>query len=344
MNIALDVMGGDYSPEETLKGAYLFLKDRKECSITLLGEKRVIEESMQRYSCDKERIELIDCSDRVENDDLPSEVIKGKINSPIMVGMDLLQDRKAEAFISAGNSGAVMAAALFKLGCIHDIKRPAIAAIIPTLKGKKVILDMGANVDCKPNHLLHFALMGASYARHELEINNPKVALLNIGEEKSKGNQLSREAFLLLSEREDIDFMGNIEGRDIFLGAADVIVCDGFVGNIVLKTAEGLSSMFMTDFKMSILRNLPDDETTKMLKEKFADYAKKRNYKTYGGAPLLGVNGLCFICHGRSKAEAIKNALHSACIFVENHGLEHLKELNFNSEYTAKDKTSEQTN
>lgn len=332
MNIALDVMGGDFGPEETVKGAYLFIKDRKECKVTLLGKKDAIEEVLKRYAFDKKQVEIIHCSDSVENDDLPSDVIRGKENSPIMVGMDLLKARNTDAFISAGNSGAVMAAALFKLGCIHDIKRPAIAAIIPTLKGKKIILDMGANVDCKPIHLMHFALMGASYARSELKIENPRVALLNIGEEKSKGNQLSREAFALLSEREDIDFMGNIEGRDIFLGAADVIVCDGFVGNIVLKTAEGLSSMFMTDFKMSILRDLPDDDTTRMLKEKFARYAKMRNYKTYGGAPLLGVNGLCFICHGRSKAEAMKNALNSASIFIENHGLEHLKELDFKSE------------
>ncbi|MDI9597043.1 MAG: phosphate--acyl-ACP acyltransferase, partial [Atribacterota bacterium] len=147
----------------------------------------------------------------------------------------------------------------------------------------------------------------------------------------NKGNRLSRETYTLLSKRSDINFIGNIEGRDIFMGNADVIVCDGFVGNIILKTAEGLASMFMTDFKVSILRNLPEDNTIKMLKEKFTEYSQKRSYKTYGGAPLLGVNGLCFICHGRSKAETIKNALQNACVFAENNGLEHLKELNFKS-------------
>ncbi len=326
MNIALDVMGGDYGPEETLKGAILFLQEH-DCKITLLGEKRLIEEELEKYSSNKEKILIIDCPDRVDNDALPTEVIRGKKNSPIMVGMDILKTGKTEAFISAGNSGAVMAAALLKLGCINNIKRPAIAAIIPTLKGKKVILDMGANVDCKPVHLVHFALMGASYARNELEIENPEVAILNIGEEKSKGNQLSRETYELLSKREDINFIGNIEGRGIFLGLADVIVCDGFVGNVVLKTAEGISKMFMTDFNINILRNLPDDNTTNLLKEKLFDYATKRDYKTFGGAPLLGVNGLCYICHGRSNSEAIKNALHNACIFIANKGLDRLKAL-----------------
>lgn len=330
MNIALDVMGGDFSPEETLKGTSLFLKE-KESNVILLGEKQCIAEGLETYSIDKDRIQIVHCPDRVENDILPTEVMKGKKNSPIVVGVDLLKTGMVEAFISAGNSGAVMTAALLKLGCMPGIRRPGIAAIIPTLHGNKVILDIGANVDCKPIHLLHFALMGASYARHELDIEAPKVALLNIGEEKSKGNRLSREAHILLSRRTDIDFIGNIEGRDIFLGVADVIVCDGFVGNIVLKTAEGLSNMFMTDFKISLLRNIPNDVTAKILKEKFADYAKRRNYKTYGGAPLLGLNGLCFICHGRSKAEAIKNALLNACIFVEKKGFQHLKALDFKS-------------
>ena len=338
MNIALDVMGGDYSPEETLKGAFLFLRD-KNASITLLGEAVLIEKDLGKYPFDKKKIEIIDCPDRISNDLLPIEAIRGKNNSPIMMGMDLLKDGKTEAFVSAGNSGAVMAAALLKLGCIPGIKRPAIAVIIPTLNGNKIILDMGANVDCKPIHLLHFALMGASYARYELNIDQPKVALLNIGEEMNKGNRLTREAYILLKDRQDLNFMGNIEGRDIFMGLADVIVCDGFVGNIVLKTAEGLSNMFITDFKVSILRSLPDDATTQMLKERFSDYARRRNYKTYGGAPLLGVNGLCFICHGRSKAEAIKNALYSASVFVENKGLDRLKAIDLDSKYTTQDET-----
>lgn len=340
MNIALDAMGGDFGPRETIKGAFLFLKER-ESTITLLGKKQFINEELARYSFDREKVLVIDCVDEVDNEALPTEVIRKQANSPIMVGMDLLKSGKTEAFVSAGNSGAVMAAALYKLGCIQEIKRPAIAAIIPTLHGNKVILDMGANVDCKPIHLLQFALMGESYARYELDIENPKIALLNIGEEKSKGNSLTREAYRLLSGRKDICFMGNIEGGEVFLGTADVIVCDGFVGNIVLKTAEGLSRMFITDFKMSILSNLPDDAMIKILKEKFSEYAKRRNYKTYGGAPLLGINGLCFICHGRSKAEAIKNALHNASKFVDNKGLEHLKGLNFHSEYTAQDESSQ---
>jgi len=293
-------MGGDYSPEETLKGAFFFLQEH-DCDITLLGEKRLIENGLEKYPFKREKVQIVDCPDIINGDTLPTEVIRGKRNSPIMTGMDLLKNGETEAFISAGNSGAVMAAALFKLGCINNIKRPAIAAIIPTLKGKKIILDMGANVDCKPIHLLHFALMGSAYARAELQIENP-------------------------------NFVGNIEGRGIFLGLADVIVCDGFIGNIFLKTVEGLAKMFMTDFSVSILEKLPKDQTTGLLKEKLSEYAIKRDYKTYGGAPLLGVNGLCFICHGRSKAIAIKNALHNACIFIENNGLEHLKALNFKSE------------
>ncbi len=338
MNIALDVMGGDYSPEETLKGVFLFLKEQND-SIVLLGEAKIIEEGLKKYPFDKGKIEIINCPEVVSNDILPTEAIRGKENSPIMKGMDLLKKGVSDAFVSAGNSGAVMAAAILRLGCIPGISRPAIAVLIPTFNGNKVILDIGANVDCKPVHLLHFALMGASYARYELGIEQPKVALLNIGEEINKGNRLTREAYQLLQERQDLNFIGNIEGRDIFMGLADVMVCDGFVGNIVLKTAEGLISMFMTDFKVSILRNLPENDAIKMLKERFSDYTKRRNYKTYGGAPLLGVNGLCFICHGRSKAEAIKNALHNASVFVENKGLDHLKALDFHSKYSTQDKS-----
>jgi glycerol-3-phosphate acyltransferase PlsX len=331
LNIALDVMGGDYGPEEILKGAFLFFKE-KNSHLTLLGKEQLINECLKEYPFNGEMIEVIDCPDIIDNDAIPTDALRERKNSSIMVGMDLLKNGKADAFVSAGNSGAVMAAALLKLGCIPGIKRPAIAGIIPTLKGGKVILDMGANVDCKPIHLLNFALMGASYARHELGIEQPKVALLNIGEEKSKGNRLSRETYILLSQREDLNFIGNIEGRDIFTGSADVIVCDGFVGNIVLKTIEGLSSMIMTDFKMNIFKNMPSNVITNMIKKKFSDYAKKGSYKTYGGAPLLGVNGLCFICHGRSKAEAIKNALHSASLLIERKGLKHLKALDFESE------------
>ncbi|NLL61914.1 MAG: phosphate acyltransferase PlsX [Candidatus Atribacteria bacterium] len=327
MNIALDVMGGDYSPEETIKGASLFLKE-KDCTLTLLGEKDVVSSVMGNYSFDKNKVKVVNCPNSNSNEVFSIDVIKGKEGSPIITGMDLLKNDKADAFVSAGNSGAIMAGALLKLGCIPGVKRPAIAIIIPTLNGNKVILDVGANVDCKPIHLLHFALMGNAYAKYELGFENPKVALLNIGEEENKGNRLTREAYPLLAERGDLNFVGNIEGRDIFMGTADVIVCDGFVGNIILKTAEGLSGMFMTDFKLSILRSLPAGDITEMLKERFNDYAIRRNYKTYGGVPLLGVNGLCFICHGRSKAEAIRNALHGASIFVQNKGLEHLKKIN----------------
>lgn len=328
MNIALDVMGGDYSPEETLLGASGFLNEHH-CEITLLGEKKIIEDGLEKYPFQVDKVRIVDCPERVENDDLPVDVVRKKPNSPIMQGMDLLREGEVDAFISAGNSGAVMAAALFKLGCIHNIKRPAIAAVIPTLKGKKIILDMGANVDCKPNHLVHFALMGSAYARAELQIENPEIALLNIGEEKSKGNRITRETYELLSERKDIHFIGNIEGRGVFLGLADVTVCDGFIGNIFLKTVEGLSKMFMADFSTNILEKLPDDQTTRLLKEKLYEYALKRDYKTYGGAPLLGVNGLCYICHGRSKSTAIKNAMHNASIAIENKMIERLKSIQF---------------
>jgi phosphate acyltransferase len=331
LNIALDVMGGDYSPEETLKGASLFLQEYN-CEITLLGEKKLIEEGIKKYSIRTEKVNVIDCSDKVEDDDLPTEVIRKKANSPVMKGMDLLKAGASDAFISAGNSGAVMAAALFKLGCINNIKRPAIAAVLPTLKGKKIILDIGANVDCKPIHLLNFALMGSAYAKAELQLKNPEVALLNIGEEKSKGNRISRETYELLAKREDINFIGNIEGRGVFMGMADVTVCDGFMGNIFLKTVEGLAKMFMTDFSSEILDKLPDNETTSLLKEKLFEYAIKRDYKTYGGAPLLGVNGVCFICHGRSKAIAIKNALANANVFIENKGMQYLKTTSFKLE------------
>ena len=250
------------------------------------------------------------------------------------VSLNLVKEGTANACVSAGNTGALMATAKFVLKTLPGIDRPAISALLPTMdRDKNVrVLDLGANVDSTAEQLFQFAIMGSVLASSVGSQSKPAVGLLNIGEEKSKGNRISRETHELLSQRVDLNFIGNIEGRGVFLGLADVIVCDGFIGNIFLKTVEGLAKMFMTDFSSEILDKLPDDETTRLLKGKLYEYAIQRDYKTYGGALLLGVNGLCFICHGRSKSIAIKNALGNARMFIKNKGIEYLQTINFKLE------------
>ena len=324
MKIAVDAMGGDYAPEEVVKGAVSALEER-DLEIILLGDMGKIKEELMKYKYEKDKLLIINCKEYIKTGEFPLDAIRNKRDSSIVVGTKLIKNNQADAFISAGNSGAVMAAALLELGCIPKIRRPTIGAIFPSAKGKVLVLDVGANVDCKPEHLPQFALIGNKYAKYILGIENPKIGMLNIGEEKNKGNKFAQNAYKKL-ENTNINFVGNIEGKDIFKGKVDVVVCDGFTGNILLKSSEGLAKLLLTEINKLVISQLPQNKEMNKLKEIFMNLVKMTDYTEYGGSPLLGVNGLCFICHGRSKAKTFKNSILNTGKLIDANIVEHFKE------------------
>ncbi|MGB9856954.1 MAG: phosphate acyltransferase PlsX [Dictyoglomaceae bacterium] len=309
MPIALDAMGGDFAPYETIKGAVECAKEFKIKTI-LVGKEDLLEKELKKYDYPKEYIEIYPASQVIEMKEHPAFAVREKTDSSIVVSMKLLKDKKVSAVVSAGNTGAVMSSALLTLGRIPGIKRPAIATLIPTLLNKpSLLLDVGANVDCKKEYLEQFAIMGKVYMEEIFKIQNPRIGLLNIGEEEGKGNQLAQEVYELLKNNSSLNFVGNIEGKDLFQSLADVIVCDGFVGNVCIKTAEGVADILFTLLSQELKSSLWSKILAGILMPKFRNIKKKLDYSEYGGAPLLGVNGVVIISHGRSKAKAIKNAL-----------------------------------
>jgi len=325
MKIAIDAMCGDYAPEEVVKGAVSALEER-DLAIVLLGHIEKIKEELLKYKYRKDKLSIINCKEYIETGEFPLDAIRSKRDSSIVVGTKLIKNNQADAFISAGNSGAVMAAALLELGCIHGIRRPTIGALLPSAKGEVLVLDVGANVDCKPEHLPQFALIGSKYAKYILGIKNPKIGMLNIGEEENKGNKFAQNAYKKLGNA-NINFVGNIEGKDIFKGKVDVVVCDGFTGNILLKSSEGLAKLLLTEINKMIISQLPQNKEMNKLREIFMNLVKMTDYTEHGGSPLLGVNGLCFICHGRSKSKTFKNAILNTGKFIDADIVEHFKEI-----------------
>lgn len=309
MKIALDAMGGDHAPEVTVEGAIETVKEYPEIEIILVGDaKRIEGELKNRKKYPQDRLSIKHASEVIGMDESPSYALRRKKDSSIKRAVELHRDGEADAIVSAGHSGVAMATALFLLGKAPGVDRPAIAASLPTLKKPFVLIDAGANVDCKPSNILEFAYMGAAYYRAVFSVPEPRVALLSIGEEDTKGNELTKDAFRLLKSSR-LNFKGNIEGKDLFLGDADVIVCDGFIGNVVLKLSEGLAEVIMKMLK----REISDISTGRiaylLMKPALRRFKKKTDYAEYGGAPLLGINGTCIISHGRSSAKAIKNAI-----------------------------------
>jgi glycerol-3-phosphate acyltransferase PlsX len=256
--------------------------------------------------------------------DSPSTVFRRKKDSSIRIANDLVKSGEAVAVISAGHTGAAMATSLFLLGTVEGVERPAIATIMPTVSGACVVLDVGANVDCKPSHLLQFAVMGEVFAKYLLKNPNPKVGLLSIGEEETKGNELTKEAFKLLTET-NLNFIGNVEGRDIMMGKADVIVCDGFIGNVVLKTSEAVAEAINCLLRENVGENLIRKAGYFLMRPAFRALKNKLDYAEYGGAPLLGLNGISIISHGRSSDRAIKNAIRVAMEYAKGDVNRHLQ-------------------
>jgi len=327
MRIALDVMGGDHIPAIPIKGAIEATAElENDFDLILVGNKALIKRHLEKYrESDLGRIEIVHASEVVEMGESPWVALRKKKQSSIAVGVDLLAKKKAEAFISAGNTGAVMATSLRGLGRIGGISRPGICSVFPTSKESCVVLDVGANVDSKPVHLLHFALMGSIYSEKVLGRQNPRVALLNIGEESTKGDELSVATFKLLSAS-SLNFIGNVEGGDIFEGVADVVVCDGFVGNVVLKLSEKVLSILVTHLKGQIKTNPMAALGFLFLKKTFEDMKQTFDYTEYGGAPLLGIDGTTIICHGGSPPRAILNAIKVARLAVQNNINEIIRE------------------
>ena len=318
MRIAVDAMGGDHAPAEVVKGAVLAAESR-DFSVILVGDKAVVEAELAKCpSAAKERVEVAHASEVVEMHEHPANAIRRKSDSSIVVCANLVASGEAQAMISAGNTGAAMAVATIKLGRIQGIDRPGIGALLPTRTGKAVMLDGGANVDCSVENLLQFAVMGKEYAERVMKIGNPRVGLLSIGEEATKGDELTKAVNAELSRRPSLNFVGNVDGKDVFRGAADVIACDGFAGNLVLKIAEGMAEYLLGNLRQEIESNPISKLGALLARPAFRRAKAKTDYAEYGGAPLLGVNGVCIISHGRSNALAISNAIRAAADAVEN--------------------------
>ena len=306
MTIALDAMGGDHGASILVNGAVAAARELG-TEIILVGRSGILSSELKRAGGTGLPITIHDASQVVTMEEAPAEALRKKKDSSIRVAFDLVKNGRADAAVSAGNSGATLAAAMFILGRIKAV-RPAIAAMLPTLKGTSLIIDAGANVDCKPHHLLQFGIMGSLYVREVNRNPRPTVGLLSIGEEGSKGNQQVRKAFDLLASS-DLNFVGNVEGRDVFRGEVDVVVCDGFVGNICLKLSEGLAEAILTMLKGELEGSLLASVGYGLARNAFQRFRKRMDYSEIGGAPLLGIKGVAIICHGSSSPKAVTNAI-----------------------------------
>ncbi len=327
MRIAIDAMGGDLAPQAPVEGALLYDKEtRGKHQLVLLGDKEKIEAEIARHHFLKPRnIVVYPTTQVVEMSDQPTVALKQKKDSSMMKGLQLHRDGEVDAFVSAGSTGAQMVGSLFILGRIEGVQRPALASFLPTEGGVVLLIDVGANVDCKPVNLLQFAIMGSIFINYIYGVKNPRVGLLSIGEEKTKGNELVLSTYPLMVSHVP-NFIGNVEGRDILCGKADVIVTDGFVGNTILKFAESILRVFGRSFKRSVGKNFFSLLGAFMVRHAFHEMKSSFDYQEYGGVPLLGVNGISIISHGRSTARAIKNAIRVAVDMSEKQVNEHIYE------------------
>ncbi|MBC8287336.1 MAG: phosphate acyltransferase PlsX [Nitrospinae bacterium] len=311
MKIVVDAMGGDHSPEAAVEGAVMAAREY-ETEIILTGLSDQIHAVLERLDPDHNLpIQVVHADEVVEMHDSPGKVLRSKRKSSMKIGLDLVKDGTASAFLSAGNTGAVLAYSTVILRPLNGVDRPAIAIQLPTLKGDTILLDAGANVDCKTSQLFQFGIMGHVFAEYILGKENPRVGLLSIGEEDGKGNEIVKEAFQML-KASHINFIGNVEGKEVYRGNADVIVCDGFTGNVALKISESLAEMIGTNLKRMFQSNWLSKLGYLLLKPQLDDFKKKVDYSETGGAPLLGVNGVVIIAHGSSSPKAIKNAINRA--------------------------------
>lgn len=306
-------MGGDRAPGINIVGAVQALEESKELCLILTGDRELLTKELAKHgSKEGPRLTIVHCEEVISMEDHAASVIRKKKRSSIHIGLQLVRDGKAQGFISAGNSGAVMAGALLTLGRIADVERPAIVVKLPTAEGYVILLDVGANVDCRPTHLADFAEMGHVYAEVVEGISRPRIALLSNGSESHKGNELTRETDVLLKQRPNLNYRGYVEGNDLFQGRADVVVCDGFVGNVTLKLAEGLADTVFNWFRKEVKRDIAGFVGVVLLRKLLHRFKAKFDYQPYGAAPLLGINGLVLISHGGSTEVAIRNGILTA--------------------------------
>lgn len=325
MKIVVDAMGGDGAPEAVVHGAVLFAREHDTC-LVLAGVSDLVNAELKKYDGYEDlSIEVKHAPEVVEMHDSPSKVLRSKKRSSMRIGLEMVKNGEAGAFVSAGNTGAILAYSTIVLRLIKGIDRPAIAVQLPTLKGASILLDAGANVDCKPFQLFQFGVMGHVFAKYILDKENPGVGLLSIGEEDCKGNEATREVFKYL-KASNLNFIGNLEAKEVYRGNADVIVCDGFTGNIALKISESLAEMIGKNLKGLFTSSIAGKLSYLLLRSQLEKFKKTVDYSETGGAPLLGVKGVCIIAHGSSSPKAIKNAIQRAKEFLDKNINEHIRD------------------
>ncbi|SDB49687.1 phosphate:acyl-[acyl carrier protein] acyltransferase [Desulfonatronum thiosulfatophilum] len=327
--IAIDAMGGDFGPSVVVRGALDALRS-DELKVILVGREAEIRAELEAANARDADVEIVHAEQVIEMQDKPSDALRRKKSSSIQIAFRLVKEGRADGVVSAGNSGATLACGMFTLGRIEGIDRPALAGILPTEKKPMVLIDVGANVDCKPHNLVQFALMADVLARSVLGVAKPRIGLMSIGEEEGKGNYQVKLAYDML-RKSSLNFKGNVEGRDVFTGDVDVVVCDGFVGNVVLKLSEGLALSLGRLLKRELLAGFWSRCGTLFSKGALRRFSRRIDYAEYGGAPLLGLKGIGIVCHGASNAKALNNAIHMAATFVKNRSNDHLlQELSVN--------------
>lgn len=326
IRVAVDAMGGDNAPGEIVKGVVDAVTERENLTVLLVGKESVVKEELKKYSYQENRIQVINAEEVITNDEAPVMAIRKKKDSSIVVAMNLVKKQEADAFVSAGSTGAILVGGQLLIGRIKGIERPALAPLIPTMNGVSLLIDCGANVDARSSHLVQFAKMGSIYMENVIGIKNPRVGIVNIGAEEEKGNMLVKETYPLLKNCNEINFTGSIEARDIPYGAADVIVSEAFVGNVILKLYEGLGGALVDKIKSGLLSTTRSKIGAALVKPALKETLKDFDASKYGGAPLLGLKGLVVKTHGSSKSMEVKNSILQCVTFREQKINEKIKQ------------------
>ena len=326
IKVAVDAMGGDNAPVEIIRGALDAVRQKSQIHVLLVGQENVIRRELEKQDYPKDQVQIINATEVIETEEPPVNAIRKKKDSSIVAGMNLVKKQEADAFVSAGSSSAILVGGQVIVGRIKGVERPPLAPLIPTEKGVSLLVDCGANVDARPSHLVQFARMGSIYMEHVIGIKNPRVAIVNIGAEEEKGNALVKETFPLLKECQDINFIGSIEAREIPHGGADVIVCEAFVGNVILKLYEGVGATLIHKVKSGMMGSLRSKIGALLVKPALKETLKAFDASQYGGAPLLGLNGLVVKTHGNSKAREVCNSIIQCAAFKEQQINEKIKE------------------